>query len=825
MRAKDKKVPKSSENNYIVSSSAEAVLYGILFTLLGLIGLLNKGIVGGFVTYCVVYLFGAFYILFFLFMVFFGLYLMIKKKFYKVQIDLKLLGFLLMLLAFSIGASLKDNLTFQSFYTVFSRDMKSITSSQFQIASVGQIPLVGGGIIGYAFASLLNTALTVTGTKIVIVFLFIVGFLLVFNGVIKFIFKHIISFHKKRKEMRKKALEDFEKGKKEQKKVSVNQEENIPLAELKREEQLPPSEMIIKEEKKEEVVNKPSFFADEEKVQEINIPKKDNTIPVQSYFEEEEEPVSKKIEDSGDYRMPLFDEPVKEEKKEENVSSSNTTFTKTFVKEEEVKPAPKVKLPYMYPPIALLSDISDGDKTQLNIAIADEYVQKINELFADFKIGAQVISYTIGPSVTRFDVKTNPGVKLSSIAGIQNELAAKLDGNKTVRVELIIEGKDTSGIEVGNKYITTVPFKEVYKDLSIYPKDKLLIPLGKDIAGNLVKTSIDELPHLLVAGTTGSGKSVFVHSIIMSLIMRNTPDELRLMLIDPKKVEFTKYHDLAHLLCPTITDADEATVALKRLVDEMERRYEIFATKGNGASKYSEYIEYAKEHNLELMPNIVVIVDEFADLMLNGSNGKEIETAIKRIGQKARASGIYMILATQRPSVQVVTGDIKANIPSRIALSVASLMDSRVILDEQGAETLLGKGDLLARVPISKSLIRAQSAFVPPKDIMAVCDYIRAHSEVEYFAQFLDLKEHQIPTFEGSAISSNRRTDLDPLHNEVKQYILETKVVSTSKIQNTFTIGFGRADYILDCLEREGIVKRMPNGRRIFVGDNQDNEE
>ncbi len=823
MKAKDKKVPKSSENNYIVSSSAEAVLYGILFTLLGLIGLLNKGIVGSFITYCVVYLFGAFYILFFLFIVFFGLYLMIKKKFYKLQIDLKLLGFLLMLLAFSIGASLKDNLTFQSFYTTFSRDMKSISSSQFQIESVSRIPLVGGGIIGYALAAILNNALTVTGTKIVIVFVFIVGFLLVFNGVIKFIFKHIISFHRRRKEMRKNALEASQKEKETQKKqfFTPQEEENTAKFEIKRNEIVSPSEMIIKEERQEVTSFKPNFFDDEEK-QEVIIPKKEPVMPVKSYFEEDEEPTSKPVEEKKDFKMSLFDDEIKEAKKDEVPS---TSFSKTII-HEEIKPVVnKPKLPYMYPPIALLSDISDGDKTQLNITIADEYVQKINELFADFKIGAQVISYTIGPSVTRFDVKTNPGVKLSSIAGIQNELAAKLDGNKTVRVELIIEGKDTSGIEVGNKYTTTVPFKDVFKDLSSYPKDKLLIPLGKDISDNLVKTSIDELPHLLVAGTTGSGKSVFVHSIIMSLIMRNTPDELRLMLIDPKKVEFTKYHDLPHLLCPTITDADEATVALKRLVDEMERRYELFATKGNGASKYSEYIEYAKEHNLEQMPVIVVIVDEFADLMLNGSGGKEIETAIKRIGQKARASGIYMILATQRPSVQVVTGDIKANIPSRIALSVASQMDSRVILDEIGAETLLGKGDLLARVPISKSLIRAQSAFVPSKDIMAVCDYIRAHSEVEYYAPFLDLKEHQIPSFEGSAISSNRRTELDPLHEEVKQYILETKVVSTSKIQSTFTIGFSRADYILDCLEREGIVKRMPNGRRIFVGDNQSDEE
>ncbi len=816
MKNKEKKVPKGNDNDYIVSSSAEAVLYGILFALLGIIGLLNKGIVGSFLTYWIVYLFGAFYILFFLFMIFFGLYLIIKKRFYRLKIDLKLLGFLLMLISFSIGASLRTDLRFSNFYNIFSMNMESIKSSSFAIASLSQVPLVGGGLIGYALAATLNNCVTPFGTKIVIAFLLIVGFLLVFHGVLKYMFKQYLTFHKKRKELRKleyekeKEKEAIKKNQEQEKinenvkkEIKASNEEVIPM--IKREPLPSPSQIFVNEEEVEKKQDF-NFFNDEKEDYSYVDENKKIPLEVDSFFDDEKEEnvVEENFKEEIIQETPLF-------------ADDNEQNNLKIINNKNIEVAKKIKMPYIYPPISLLSEDENGDKTALNFEVADGYVRKINELFNDFKIGAQVISYTIGPSVTRFDVKTNPGVKLSSLASIQNELAAKLEGNKTVRVELIVEGKDTSGIEVGNKFISTVPFKEVMKDLSSDNKDKLLIPLGKDISGNIVKTSIGDLPHLLVAGTTGSGKSVFIHSIIMTLLMRNNPDELRLMLIDPKRVEFSKYHDLPHLLCPTITDQNEANVALKRLVDEMERRYDVFATKGNGASKYSEYMEYAKEHNLELMPIIIVIIDEFADLML--SSAKDVEISIQRIGQKARACGIHLILATQRPSVQVVTGDIKANIPSRIALSVASQTDSRVIIDEVGAETLLGKGDLLARVPISKALIRAQSPYISNKDIITICDYIRSHGEVNYFPQFLNLKENPFRNFDDSALSSSNPKNLDPLYYDVKNFVLDTKTTATNRIQAKFGIGANRADKILIALEEEGILRLLPNGRREIIGE------
>ncbi len=798
MKKENKKVPKNNEESYVITSDAEAILYGLLFVLVGLIGLLNRGPVGQFFTYCVVFLFGAFHIFFFALLIFLGIYLMVKKKFYHIRIDLKLLGFFLMLLGLTIGASLESGLTIQNAYLIFSQRMENVQDSLFHISSLTQIPLSGGGIIGYFLAGILNSSLTEMGTKIVIVLFLMTGFLLVFKDpLVKFILK-IHQYRKKRKAIRKE--EQNRKDAEELEKKAQKEEDSLNKQEEMKEEPTLGRMDINPEDLFDEFPSKDSddlFMEEDPIIMKDNDAKKEEKNPI-SFFDDEDENTS------------IKDEIV--EVKEEKPYSP-------FEEHHEEKKS--YVGPYIYPPLSLLSDEHDTTKNSQNFAIADENVRKINNIFKEYNIGAQAISYTVGPSVTRFDIKVNPGVKLTSLSSIQNELALKLGGDKTVRVELIIEGKDTSGIEIGNKFPTMVPFKDVYKEMMGNMKDKLMVPLGRNISGDVVKISIDELPHLLVAGTTGSGKSVFIHSIIMTLIMRNTPEELRLLLVDPKRVEFSKYHDLPHLLCPIITDPSEATTALKRMVDEMERRYDVFATKGKGASKYSEYMEIAELYHLEKMPVIIMIVDEFADFMSH--NAKEVEASIQRIAQKARAAGIYMILATQRPSVGFVSGDIKANIPSRIALSVATAMDSRVIIDENGAETLLGKGDLLARVPISKTLIRVQSPFVPSKDIIAVCDYIREHSEVHYYEPFLDLKEHiDLPTFDGGGQGiSGRRTELDPLHEEVKRYVLETKVASTSKIQNNFQVGFSRADYILDCLEREGIVKRVGN-RRVVVGASDD---
>ena len=414
----------------------------------------------------------------------------------------------------------------------------------------------------------------------------------------------------------------------------------------------------------------------------------------------------------------------------------------------------------------------------------------------------------------------NEGVRVNTLSSVSNEISIALNGNKTVRLEMVVEGRDTSSIEVGNEKPTGVSFRECFEQIKdrTSPKDKLLIPLGKDIEGRVVTTSMDELPHLLVAGTTGSGKSVFVNTIIATFIMRNTPDELKLMLIDPKKVEFSKYANLPHLLCPIITDAKEGKEALKRLVAEMERRYELLSQRG--AAKISEYNEFAEIQGFEKMSSIVLVCDEFSDFM--SEHGKEIEQSVKRLAQKARACGIYLIICTQRPSVSVITGDIKAVIPSRVGLLVPQYVDSKTILDEGGAESLLGNGDMLCRIPRHNSLVRVQGAFISGVEIVTITQFIIDQREVEYDQSFLNLVPQTTISFHGNG---ERRKELDKLHEECKAHVIRTRIASTSNLQSNFGIGYARADHILNCLEDEGVVKRANGNRRIVVATASEAEE
>ena len=309
--------------------------------------------------------------------------------------------------------------------------------------------------------------------------------------------------------------------------------------------------------------------------------------------------------------------------------------------------------------------------------------------------------------------------------------------------------------------------------------------------------------------------------------MRNKPDELKLMLIDPKRIEFNRYNELPHLLCPVITQTDRAKVALMRLVDEMEKRYDLFAEKGMGASNYKEYLETCEEMGYEKIPYIVMVCDEFADFMSDGD--KEVAKLIQRIAQKARACGIYMVIATQRPSVKVITGDIKANIPSRIALSVSSSLDSRIIIDEVGAENLLGKGDLLARIPRYKTLVRVQSAFIDSKELYAICEHIKSQAKFVCHKDFEDLTiKIQTPfsnVGEGDITQMRKDYHNDEIYEDVKRFVIKTGKCSTSKLINQFGIGYSKADGLLDTLEHDGIIRRDGNRRVLSDQYAQSNEE
>lgn len=463
---------------------------------------------------------------------------------------------------------------------------------------------------------------------------------------------------------------------------------------------------------------------------------------------------------------------------------------------------------YPLPDDTLLDDIDDSSKIEENKKAAEEKGQIINQVFEDFNIKAKVQSSTIGSSVTRFNIALDKGVKSEKLTSIVTELQRALRGDKSVRIETVVEGQDMPGIEIGNAKSMAVSFKEVFTTIEQNTKENLLIPIGKDISGNIVTYPLNKMPHLLVAGTTGSGKSVLVHSIIMTLLMRNYPSRLKLMLIDPKQVEFNKYAMEPHLFCPIISDAEQAVIGLSKLCDEMERRYSIL--KQYGLVNMDEYrAKKIETRNPDMgdLPDIVCIIDEFADLMQT-SNGA-VTDSIQRITQKARAAGIYLIVATQRPEKNVIPGVIKSNIPCRIGLSCSSSIDSRVILDETGAETLLGKGDLLFKCTTNRNLVRAQSPFISNNDISRVLDYLKLKAGVpNYSPDFLDLK----PQIEEDS-SSSYANPTEELYDKIKDFVISTHICSKSTLMKNFAISYNKVDMILNRLKQDGIIESVQGNK------------
>lgn len=829
------KVPKSS-NEKLLSNDVEATLIGVMILLLSLIGLLGKGPVGQFLQYCMVFLFGNFYFLVYAFLFFFSLYLIVTKKIFVMKINLYLLASILILFSFLIGASSTNiELTISNFSNTYVNVLNATPGiSLFKIDSFEAISYTGGGFVGYMLRGFLNTCFTSVGTSITIgVFAFV--------GLSVFIKDFVVYFVKYFKRLKAKLARREKKEKNvtrnvtEEKKLEANNESktienkeinNAPLIENKEEiieKEMSEEKPIINPIEVEKDSTQMELFVDDfenKTLSEPNESYKSDTIdiaikPVAKFepFDENIEPIESKI--ISPKQEQIIEEKIESSyfKDYENKTPHIENASYINKKGEHEEEPPKYST-YVLPSLSLLKNPQNDDVSTENRIVAESRLNKINDLFREFKIGASAISYTIGPSCTRFNIKMNPGVKVNVLSSIQNEIAIYLGGNKTVRLELVVEGRDTSSIEIGNAKAASVSFKECIQSIANKTsiKDRLLVPLGKGIEGNVVSVSLDELPHLLVAGTTGSGKSVFINSIITTLLMRNRPDELKLMLIDPKKIEFSKYNNLPHLLCPVITEAIEGKNALKRLVDEMERRYNLFLTNGKGSSKISEYNELADSLGYEKLPNIVMICDEFSDFM--SEHGKEIEPLVKRLAQKARACGIYLIICTQRPSVNVITGDIKAVIPSRIGLYVPQVNDSRTILDEGGAESLLGYGDMLCRIPRHNSLVRVQGANISNIEIINICDFIRSQHDVDYDENFTNLIASDDLGVTGEYV--NRR-EKDVLHEQVKLHVITTRIASTSNLCSRFGIGYGRADHILNCLQDEGVIKRAPNGNRRIV--------
>ncbi len=516
---------------------------------------------------------------------------------------------------------------------------------------------------------------------------------------------------------------------------------------------------------------------------------------------------------------------------EEEITPVNNTFTEVNepLEEEEIEEAPIVQVqeeqpkpvetkstndgvempetpkmpnrPYRLPKTTLLDPIPARTNDDVNLKSAKEKGQLLIQVLLNFDIKAELLDTHIGPAVTKFEIRPEVGVKVSKILNLADDIKMQL-AVKDVRIEAPIPGHNAVGIEIPNIKTTPVKMKELVSKIDSNDSSKpLLIFLGKDLLGNCVTCRLDKMPHLLIAGATGSGKSVCMNSIITSLLLRTKPDEVKMLLVDPKKVEFTPYHKIPHLIGPVINDPQQASNALKVIVKIMDDRYDLFAKAAvrNIGDYNAKVAKDTSENKPKPLPYIVVIIDELADLMVVA--GKDVESSIQRITQLARAAGIHLIVATQRPSTDVITGIIKANIPSRIAFSVSSGIDSRTILDHVGAERLLGNGDMLY-MPIGESnALRVQGVYVTDEEVQRITEFVSSEAVPMYDDAFIRLEG--IDGNEGTAITG---AEDDPLYKEVKDYVIDVQKASTSLLQRRFGIGYNRAARMIEVLESQGII-------------------
>lgn len=481
---------------------------------------------------------------------------------------------------------------------------------------------------------------------------------------------------------------------------------------------------------------------------------------------------------------------------------------------------------YKLPSINLLDlPKNDGKKNSTEFIKTNKVI--LERVLQEFGINGKVVEIHVGPAVTQFEIHIPAGTKLSRIVSLDKEIALALSA-KSIKIEAPIPGKNTVGIEIPNPVISAVKIREVLGNIpESQQKANILVSLGKDIMGRVQTADISKMPHLLVAGSTGSGKSVCINSFIASILMRYRPDEVKLMMVDPKKVELSNYNGVPHLLCPVVTDPKKASLALQRIVSEMERRYNEFERVGvKNIAGYNEYVDKCNNNNPQAnmthMGYIVVIIDELADLMLVAA--KEVEDSIMRITQMARAAGIHLIVATQRPSTDVITGVVKANIPSRISFAVSSQIDSRTILDCTGAEKLLGKGDMLYLPMGENSPIRIQGCFISDEEIARVIDYVCKEQVAQYDESITAPSKDD----DHNPVSGDPEDYEDPLYDQIVEFAVQTGKVSASLLQRRFRLGYNRAARVVDLLEERGIVGPA-NGskpREVLVKlENKPNEE
>ncbi|EKF1879632.1 TPA: DNA translocase FtsK [Listeria innocua] len=720
------------------SASFRLEITGAVLIAIGIIGILQLGFVGrGFFALAEMFVGLLSYVLLAGSIVLGG-YMVIRRKmphlFSKrlVGVYLIVLGFLTYIHMYFIIHNLGANAP------VVSSTWKLVLENLFRPNQVG---FVGAGMIGAAITSVTYFLLDRLGTNIIAILLIIYGFSLVsgisvrqfFSKITEFV-RYLFSKGKAAKEKGKEVKAKRDK-KKAEKLVEVETDEVIEIS------------------------------------QPIDASKEEKTPPIISNF-------SSKVEQE---KAPL------EEKTESDVKEKDLEMFQQESFENEIYQLPSVDI---LEPAKVTDQSKEYDQIKVN-------AKKLEDTFESFGVKAKITQVHLGPAVTKYEVQPSVGVKVSKIVSLSDDIALALAA-KDIRIEAPIPGKSAIGIEVANQNVAMVSLREVLENNpKNNPDEKLQIALGRDISGEAMMASLDKMPHLLVAGATGSGKSVCINGIITSILLRAKPHEVKMMMIDPKMVELNVYNGIPHLLAPVVTNPKKAAQALQKVVAEMERRYDLFSQTGTrNMQGYNDYVKKHNELNEEKQPElpfIVVIVDELADLMMVASN--DVEDAITRLAQMARAAGIHLIIATQRPSVDVITGVIKANIPSRIAFAVSSSIDSRTILDMGGAEKLLGRGDMLLLPVGSSKPTRIQGAFLSDKEVEDVVNYVISQQKAQYNEEMIP---DDIPEVEGEVT--------DELYHEAVELVVEMQTASVSMLQRKFRIGYNRAARLIDEMEQRGVV-------------------
>lgn len=685
-------------------------------------------------------------------------------------------------------------------------------------------------VIGSAFIDFFFPVIGTVGISIIIIGLFAISFFIILDTTIDEIVKYLNSIKKtpinivrefeskkEAKNTKKNSFDgEFEQEKKKKSDISIDAEDTVSSYLVKKIEELIP---IDEESIKEDIEIKRKLYVtlqnsresrnieskkDHEAISEI----KDIVKTIEEKDESEEE-----IEEDDSYiiESPTYQDSLNRKNEVTIVSEleENKKLLESIEKGEQEKPKN-----FVLPKIEFLEEAKKKKKT-INEDEIDAKIQDLLEKLRMFKIEGDVIRTYSGPVVTTFEFRPAPHIKVSKILSLQDDIAMALKA-LTIRIQAPIPGKDVVGIEIPNDSVETIYLRDVLES-EIFEKasSPLTIALGKDIVGNPFITDLKKLPHLLIAGTTGSGKSVGINAMILSLLYRNSPDDLKLLMVDPKMLEFSIYNDIPHLLTPVITKPKQAISALSNMVKEMERRYYMMSqTKTKNIENYNEK---AKNENRSSLPYIVVIIDELADLMMTG--GKDVEVSIARLAQMARASGIHLIIATQRPSVDVITGIIKANLPSRISYRVGSKIDSKVILDGMGAESLLGRGDMLFTPPGSVGLVRLHAPWSSEPEIEKVVDFLKAQRPADYDHSFLDSNEDGFSPSSGGGGSGGFDEELDELYEEAKEIVLNEKKTSISYLQRRLQIGYNRSARIVEQLEKTGVLtEQNSKGQRDIVG-------